>query len=216
MSRVEVQVPALLLTALLQYLESGRASRSVWLLVWRSERLLALLRTSPSKRRTLRPPQKKRETSCTSFLILLLRRAQSILGTGNKTRSHCWRAILCEIVSLVQFIFGEKPARILAGRGLWTRTTGRSSMQSSETTVVGSHCPILSTVIPVVWGVSGTTVHARTVSLHSFPHKGRLRLDRLAEGDVSVKVPAAGQPERMLRTSSPTAHAQLGVGIPIR
>src|ERR1700758_2412349 len=114
MSRVEVQVlPPLLLTALLQYLESGRASRSVWLLVWRSERLLALLRTSPSKRRTLRPPQKKRETSCTSFLILLLRRAQSILGTGNKTRSHCWRVILCEIVSLVQFISGKNPRESL-------------------------------------------------------------------------------------------------------
>ena len=36
--------------------------------------------------------------------------------------------------------------------------------------------------------MSGTNVHARTVSLHPFPHKGKLRLDNLAEGDVSVKV----------------------------
>jgi hypothetical protein len=48
-----------------------------------------------------------------------------------------------------------------------------------------------------VWGVSGTNVHARTVSLHSFPHKGRLRLDRLAEGDVSVKVKSDKQLARV-------------------
>jgi hypothetical protein len=48
-----------------------------------------------------------------------------------------------------------------------------------------------------VWGVSGTTVHARTVSLHSFPHKGRLRLGRLAEGDVSVKVKSDKQLARV-------------------
>ena len=47
-------------------------------------------------------------------------------------------------------------------------------------------------------GVSGTTVHARKVSLHSFPHKGRLRLDRLAEGDVSVKVKSDKQLARVV------------------
>jgi len=47
-------------------------------------------------------------------------------------------------------------------------------------------------------GVSGTTVHARKVSLHSFPHKGRLRLGRLAEGDLSVKVKSDKQLARVV------------------
>jgi hypothetical protein len=46
-------------------------------------------------------------------------------------------------------------------------------------------------------GLAGTTVHGRTVSLHSYPHKAKITVGPSGEGDVFVKVKSDKQLARV-------------------